>query len=77
MAYTWDDMMADLRKEYPDIITEAENLVTARATEKRRMVKRIIHKLKRKRFCPDCIYHDFVWEGITFRGNRCRYPADK
>ncbi len=45
------------------------------------LIKRIIHKIKHRRicklnnyFCPDCIYHDFVWEGIIFRGNRCRYP---
>ena len=22
--------------------------------------------------CPECIYHDWVFEGIIFRGNRCR-----
>ena len=45
------------------------------------MIKRIIHKLKHRRFCkannyfcPDCIYHGFVRDDITFRGNRCRYP---
>ena len=53
----------------------------SRAAEGGSMIKRIIHKLKHRRFCklnnyfcPDCIYHNFVWEGITFRGNRCRYP---
>lgn len=23
--------------------------------------------------CPECIYHDFVFEGSIFRENRCRY----
>lgn len=48
------------------------------------LIKGIIHKLKHRRFCklnnyfcPDCIYHDFVFDGITFRGNRCRYPKEE
>lgn len=48
------------------------------------MIKRIIRELKHRRFCKlnryfcsDCIYHDFVWEGITFRGNRCQYPKEE
>ncbi len=48
------------------------------------LIKRIVHKLKHRRFCklnnyfcPDCIYHDFVFDGITFRGNRCRYPKEE
>ena len=29
-------------------------------------------------FCPDCIYHNFVWEdGIIFRGNKCMHPLSK
>lgn len=24
-------------------------------------------------FCPDCIYHEHIFEGITFRGTRCLY----
>ena len=48
------------------------------------LIKHIIHKLKHRHFCklnnyfcPDCICHDFVWDGITFRGNRCRYPKEE
>lgn len=48
------------------------------------MFKKLIAKWKYRRFCklngyfcPDCIYHDFVWDGIVFRGNRCRHPAAK
>lgn len=46
------------------------------------MLKKLISKWKYRRFCklngyycPDCIYHDFVWDGSVFRGNRCRHPA--
>ena len=28
-------------------------------------------------YCPDCIYHDFVFEGAIFRGNRCRWAERK
>lgn len=45
------------------------------------MIRKLIYKMRKRRFCklnhwfcPDCIYHDFVFEGTTFRGNRCRYP---
>lgn len=45
------------------------------------MIKRLIYRIKKRRFCklniffcPDCIYHDFIFEGCVFRGNRCRYP---
>ena len=48
------------------------------------MFKNLILKWKYKRFCklngydcPDCIYHDFVFDGAVFRGNRCRYPKDR
>lgn len=44
------------------------------------MFRKLIWKIKKRRFCklngwfcPDCIYHDFMWEGAIFRGNRCRY----
>ena len=23
-------------------------------------------------FCPDCIYHEHIFEGVFFRGTRCR-----
>lgn len=26
--------------------------------------------------CPDCIYHDFIFEGTIFRGNRCRWGKE-
>ena len=45
------------------------------------MIRKLIYKMRKRRFCKlnnwncsDCIYHDFVFEGVTFRGNRCRYP---
>ena len=44
------------------------------------MLKRLIKKIKHRRFCklnnyycPDCIYHHFVWDGVVFRGNVCLY----
>ena len=44
------------------------------------MLKRLIQKIKHRRFCklnnyycPDCIYHHFVWDGVVFRGNVCLY----
>lgn len=43
------------------------------------MLKRLIDRIRHRRFCrlnryycPDCIYHDFVFEGAVFRGNKCR-----
>lgn len=27
-------------------------------------------------YCPDCIYHDFKWDGAIFRGNVCRLRND-
>lgn len=49
-----------------------------------RMKKWIRHRLweHRKRkfcklngfFCPECIYHNWIWSGTVFRGNRCSYP---
>lgn len=45
------------------------------------MIRKLIYKMRKRRFCklnnwfcPDCIYHDFVFEGAIFRGNKCRYP---
>ena len=50
----------------------------------RKLIAKWIAKRKYRRFCklngyrcPDCIYHDWVWEGVVFRGNRCRHPAAK
>jgi hypothetical protein len=46
-----------------------------------RLFWKLIWKLRKRRFCrnvgyrcPDCIFHDFVFDGSIFRGNRCRYP---
>lgn len=25
-----------------------------------------------RHFCPDCIYHEHIFEGTVFRGTRCR-----
>lgn len=45
-------------------------------------LKRMIFKIKKRKFCklnhyycPECIYHNFIWDkdGITFRGNDCLY----
>ena len=48
-------------------------------------IRKIIKRIKWKRFCklngyycPDCIYHDFVFDrNNIFRGNRCRYMHDR
>ena len=36
--------------------------------------KRKIRKICKanRYFCPDCIYHEHVFEGAVFRGTRCR-----
>ena len=48
------------------------------------MLNKIIKAIKKRRMCklhgyncPECIYHDFIFEGCIFRGNRCRYLRDK
>ena len=45
-----------------------------------KMMRQLIQKIKHQRFCklnnyycPDCIYHHFVWDGVVFRGNACLY----
>lgn len=50
----------------------------------RSRLKKLLWKIRKRRFCrlncyncPECIYHDFVFEGSTFRGNRCRYPKEE
>lgn len=47
----------------------------------KQFIKRLIARYKHKKFCklnnyfcPDCIYHDFIFEGAIFRGNKCREP---
>lgn len=46
-------------------------------------IKKILWKRKKMRFCklngyfcPECIYHDFIWENAVFRGNICRFQKD-
>lgn len=46
-----------------------------------RWIDNLLYKMRKRRFCklnrffcPDCIYHDFIFEGAIFRGNKCRYP---
>lgn len=43
-------------------------------------IKKLIGKIQFYReckrhgfFCPECINHDFIFEGGVFLGNRCRY----
>ena len=26
-------------------------------------------------YCPECIYHEHVFEGVVFRGTRCRLES--
>lgn len=49
----------------------------------RQYIKHWLYMRKYERFCknngyrcPDCIYHDFIFDGTVFRGNRCRYPKE-
>ena len=46
-------------------------------------IKRILSRIKINRicklngyYCPDCIYHDWDFEGVIFRGNRCRLEEE-
>ena len=46
-------------------------------------MRKLLRQIQKKQFCrlnqwycPDCIYHDFIFEGSIFRGNRCRFPMD-
>lgn len=27
-------------------------------------------------YCPDCIYHNFQFDGAIFRGNLCLFPKE-
>ena len=45
-----------------------------------KFIRKMLNRYKHYRMCklngfrcPDCIYHDFIYEGCIFRGNRCRY----
>lgn len=49
-----------------------------------RWIKNLLYKIRKRRFCklngwfcPDCIYHDFMFEGAIFRGNNCRFPRKR
>lgn len=45
-----------------------------------RLIDRIRLRIfcKRNRYyCPDCIYHEFVFEGAVFRGNNCRWWKER
>jgi len=45
------------------------------------MIKHLLMKLRFNKFCkqnqyncPNCIYHNFIFEGCIFRGNKCEHP---
>lgn len=47
------------------------------------VLHRIIRRIKARRICkanryncPECIYHEWVFEGVTFRGNKCRLEVE-
>ena len=55
---------------------------SAKTERGEKMLKRLIDRIRHRRFCrlngyycPDCIYHDFVFEGSVFRGNKCRWKG--
>lgn len=48
-----------------------------------RMFRKLIHRIRKRRFCkanhwfcPDCIYHEHLFDGIVYRGVRCHYPTE-
>ena len=58
-------------------------MITSVPTEKGEndmgVIKQIIRRIKINRicklnryYCPDCIYHEWDFEGVIFRGNKCR-----
>ena len=49
--------------------------------EKRMMFRKLINRIRKRRFCkanrwfcPDCIYHEHLFDGIVCHGVRCHYP---
>lgn len=47
------------------------------------VIDKIIRRIKKRRicklngyYCPDCIYHEWVFDGATFRGNKCRLEVE-
>lgn len=48
-----------------------------------KVIHRIIHRIKIERICklngyncPECIYHEWDFEGVIFRGNKCRLEKE-
>lgn len=49
----------------------------------KRILLKLIEKIKKERFCmlngyrcSDCIYHEWIWKGVEFMGNNCRYGRE-
>ena len=49
----------------------------------RKMFRKLIHRIRKRRFCkanrwfcPDCIYHEHLFDGVVYRGVRCHYPTE-
>ena len=47
------------------------------------MFRKLIHRIRKRRFCkanrwfcPDCIYHEHLFDGVVYRGVRCHYPTE-
>ena len=45
------------------------------------MFRHLIWRIRKRRFCkanicPDCIYHEHLWDGVVYRGIRCHYPKE-
>lgn len=47
-------------------------------------IEKLIWKIQKRRFCklngyfcPDCIYHEFIFDGCIFRGTKCHYPIPR
>lgn len=47
------------------------------------MLRKLIHRIRKRRFCkanrwycPDCIYHEHLFDGVVYRGVRCHYPME-
>ena len=49
----------------------------------RKMLRKLINRIRKHRFCkanrwycPECIYHEHLFDGAVYRGVRCHYPAE-
>jgi len=47
----------------------------------RKWFRKMMWEMRRRKFCklngyncPECIYHNWVFDGCIFRGNDCLYP---